>query len=571
MRNLIIGISFLILCDLTFQRCASISSPTGGPKDTIPPLLLESDPVNGTTNYQSQEFSLTFSEFVKADKIKQQLIITPRTENKYKTIVKKNTVTLKFEDPFEDSTTYNFNFADAVTDITESNPTINLSLAFSTGKYIDSLSIEGTVIDLFEQEEVKGYLVGLYPYSDSLDFFKDKPVYFTTTNDSGRYELNYIKSGIYKLLVFNDENSNITFDPESEEHGFIQDSIPLDSALIIDKSIATLLQNIKPITFINSRPTGPYVELKYNKTIDEYSIQPDFFHHSLTGESKEVIRLYKSDQVIVGDSLTIYANVSDSLGNLSNDTIKTAFIESNRKPSSFSYSLSGTTNYLTDDYTVLFEFNKPVSSVDTSSLLFVKDSTLTWDISPTFDWNHNRTKLLVNTHLTKQLLMDSLISLEPKDTTESTVEEKARPGKEAKPRPGFRNTNNRQVEFFAETSAFVSVENDSSSVQTLKIPTEESSSFGTVKITVSTDYTSFTVQLLNDQDKVAYSQKNNELITFPKVTPGKYAIRALIDNNDDGKWSAGNLLLNKIPEELYLHPEETSVRENWVLELEISF
>jgi len=571
MRNLIIGILILVICDLTFQRCASISNPTGGPKDTIPPILLESDPINGTTNYQSQEFKLTFSEFVKADKIKQQLIITPRTENTYKTIVKKNTVTLKFEDPFEDSTTYNFNFADAVTDITESNPVVNLSLAFSTGKFIDSLSIEGTVIDLFKQEKVEGYLVGLYPSTDSLDFFKDKPVYFTTTNDSGKYQLNYIKSGIYKVLVYNDENSNITFDPESEEHGFIQDSILLDSALVIDKSIATLLQNIKPITFINSRPTGPYIELKYNKTIDEYEIQPEFFNHSLTGESKEVIRIYKSDEVIVGDSLTFYTKVLDSLGNVSNDTIKTAFVESNRKPSTFNYTLSRTTDYLTDNYTVLFEFNKPISSVDTSLLLFKKDSTFTWSISPTFDWNHNRTRLLVNTNLTKKLLIDSLIALEPRDTTENTVEEKVRPGKEAKSRPGFRNTNNRQVEFFAEPNAFISVEKDSSSMQTLKIPTVESSSYGTVKITITTDYSNFTVQLLNEQDKVAYSQKNNTLITFPKVTPGKYTIRALIDNNNDGKWSVGNLLLNKIPEELYLHPEETSVRENWVLELEIAF
>ena len=68
-----------------------------------------------------------------------------------------------------------------------------------------------------------------------------------------------------------------------------------------------------------------------------------------------------------------------------------------------------------------------------------------------------------------------------------------------------------------------------------------------------------------------HASRNQKDLTFSKVTPGKYAIRALIDNNKDGKWSAGNLLLNTVPEDIYLHKEETAVRENWVLEIEISF
>lgn len=564
MRNLLTSILLIILVDLGFQRCANISNPTGGPRDTIPPILLESNPINGSTQFRQQEFSLTFSEFVKADKIQQQLIITPITENKYKTIIKKNTVILRFEEPFKDSTTYNFNFADAVTDITESNPAVNLSLAFSTGNYIDSLSIEGNVMDLFKQENVKGYLVGLYPSSDSLDFFKHKPTYFTTTNDSGKFKLNYLKSGIYKLLVFNDENRNITFDSETEPHGFIQDSIVLDSSRVFKRPIFTVLQDIKPIKFINSRPTGPYIELKYSKPIDQYEINPAFLNHSLTGESKDVIRIYKSELVTIGDSVQLISKVYDSLGNQTLDTIKTTFIESNRKPSEFSYSPKSNDSYLVDSLKLTVTFNKPISVFDTSKIYFKRDSTLRFAISPLLSWNSNRTKLTINTTNDRKFMLDTIKALIPKDTSQiEDTESRKRPDQKEKPLP--------PIELILDTATFISIENDTSLLQSLKIPLQESSSFGTVKLAVNTDHTSFNVQLLEGKDKVAHNSWNSKNISFPKVKPGKYSIRVLIDNNNDGKWSVGNLLLNTIPEEIYLHNEETAVRENWVLEIAISF
>lgn len=563
MRTLISLILFLLFIDLAFQRCANIASPSGGPRDTIPPVLIESNPLNGSIQYQDKEFTLKFSEFIKADKMQQQLIITPRTENKYKTTIKKNSVIITFEAPFDDSTTYNFNFADAVTDITENNPVVNLSLAFSTGDYIDSLSIGGNVIDLFEQKKVKGYLVGLYPSSDSLDYFKHKPMYFTTTNDSGDFKLRYLKSGIYNLLVFNDDNGNITFDPETEPHGFIQDSIVLDSSVMLAKPIATLLQNIKPIKFINSRPTGPYIELKYSKTIDKYQIKPSYLYHSLTGESKDIIRIYKTDKIAVRDSIEIYSTASDSLDNQTIDTIKTAFIESNRQPSEFTYSTSSSNTFLSDDFKLTLAFSKPVFTVDTTKMYFIKDSTFKQNITPLFSWNENHTKLTLNTRVENRQIVDTITSLLPKDTTRVASELKKRPGETKKSIP--------PITLMLDTAAFISIENDTSDLISLNVPLQESSAFGTVKLTIQTDKSSFNIQLIDGRKKVVYSSWNKKTLTFPKVKPGNYLIRALIDNNNDGKWSVGNLLLNTVPEELYLHKEETAVRENWLLEIAITF
>ena len=112
-------IIIILLSVTAFHRCANPGRPTGGPKDTIPPILINAIPVSGTTNFKDQIIELEFSEYINADKIQQELIITPKTDIRYKSIVKRNKLILKLDQALEDSTTYYFNFANGVTDITE--------------------------------------------------------------------------------------------------------------------------------------------------------------------------------------------------------------------------------------------------------------------------------------------------------------------------------------------------------------------------------------------------------------------------------------------------------------------
>jgi hypothetical protein len=53
-----------------------------------------------------------------------------------------------------------------------------LKLAFSTGTYLDSLSIEGTAYDLLKNVDSKEATVALYQL-DTFDIFKHKPIYVT--------------------------------------------------------------------------------------------------------------------------------------------------------------------------------------------------------------------------------------------------------------------------------------------------------------------------------------------------------------------------------------------------------
>lgn len=558
MKKLLFISLALIIADLLFESCANPSNPTGGEKDTIPPTLIHSIPVAGSTQFNETEILLEFSEYINADKLKQNLIITPKTDVKFKHLIKKNQLQIKFEQPFPDTTTFSLNFFDGVTDITEKNPSENLVIAFSTGTFIDSLSVKGQVMELMTQDKTKDFLVGLYPLSDSLDFLLDAPMYFTTTNDSGEFKMSYIKAGLYKLLAYQDENKNLILDPETEPHGFVSDTLNLRNDTL-SITIYTLLQNVKPIKIINNRPIGPYHEIKFSKQVESYEFQPDTIPNILVGDNKDVLRLYNPTQTSFGDSIEFHITASDSLNNTITDTLKVVFTKSNRKANKFTSNVKYPDKSLVDNPSYILNFSKPIRSFDSTLLSYRVDSTFNYkpEIISTF-WNHNRTALKLTTYVNKDSLYYWYEQALPKDTADADTLQANKPSTS-------KSSTNSPMLFFLEKAAFISIENDSSELLTVEHQSRPKEEFGLLTFNIITDKKSFWIQFLNKQDKVVYEKANDSKPTF-KVAPGTYNIRILIDSNQDGKWSYGNLIHNEEPEQVFLYPEEIVVRENWTYE-----
>ncbi|HEY9487914.1 MAG TPA: Ig-like domain-containing domain, partial [Chryseosolibacter sp.] len=203
--------------------CARQSSPTGGPKDTIPPVLVRSIPPNEAIHFNAKEIQLMFSEDVILNAPKEQLIVTPTIGKDYKLTYRKNTVTLQLEDPLEDSTTYTFNFRETVQDITEKNPVRNLTLAYSTGDYIDSLSIEGKIYDLLKGTEIKEASVGLHPENDTFNVLEHPAIYFTKTDKAGNFKISHLKPANYFVYAWEDKNRNLVVNSRSESYGFLSE------------------------------------------------------------------------------------------------------------------------------------------------------------------------------------------------------------------------------------------------------------------------------------------------------------------------------------------------------------
>ena len=47
-----------------FMGCAQIGAPSGGPKDTVAPILVKSIPNDKTINFKGNKITLSFNEYV---------------------------------------------------------------------------------------------------------------------------------------------------------------------------------------------------------------------------------------------------------------------------------------------------------------------------------------------------------------------------------------------------------------------------------------------------------------------------------------------------------------------------
>src|SRR5689334_6781977 len=163
---------FIILATIILlQQCAKQTAPTGGPKDAIPPQLVRSNPEKKGVNFKGNKIELTFDELVQLNNPREQLIITPSIGKKFEATAKKNKVTLELNSSLQENTTYNINFRESIQDLTEKNPA-KIKLAFSTGSYIDSLSVTGFATDVLTDLRVKNYTVALVQASDTFNIFK---------------------------------------------------------------------------------------------------------------------------------------------------------------------------------------------------------------------------------------------------------------------------------------------------------------------------------------------------------------------------------------------------------------
>ncbi|RZJ40963.1 MAG: hypothetical protein EOO19_14935, partial [Chryseobacterium sp.] len=186
-----------------------------------------------------------------------QLIISPPLKKITKIIpggMANKYLLIKWDDTLQANTTYNFNFGNAIVDNNESNALKYYNFAFSTGEKIDDLYISGELKTLIASNDKKAgetnLVVGLYQEKDSMDY-RQKPYYITRADDDGYFELNYLSPGKYRILAFEDTNSNSVFDAGKENVGFQKEGITLD------KSISGLNINLSP-----SRKAVKYGEMK---------------------------------------------------------------------------------------------------------------------------------------------------------------------------------------------------------------------------------------------------------------------------------------------------------------------
>lgn len=534
--------SFLLLLPLFILNCARQTAPTGGPKDTIPPVLIRSNPANGATQVKETSLNLIFNEAIALQNAKEQIIIIPTLGKEYEITAKKNQVNIKLNTQLQDSTTYSLTFRDAIVDITEKNKPANLKIAFSTGDYIDSISVSGTTSDLLLNKELKDVTIALYQ-SDTFNIFKHKPIYISQSNDKGKFSITNLKNGEYYIYAFTDKNRNLITDPKTESYAF------LNQKLALNRNIDTIkLQLIKldtrPLKLTSARPYNTYFNIKTSKQLTSYTLHSkgtQLLH--CFGEDNSIIKIYKTFQE---DSLEVNFTGIDSALNKIDTTIFAKFIDRKSTPESFTVTTKQSNlslNKSTLETTVTF--TKPIAHINFDSILFKIDSLNTITFTKQ-DCNIDT----INKTLTIIKKIDRAL-LEPKPNEKRTAQ-----------------TIHNQL--YYGKGALISIENDSSKAysENLKLLTPETT--GVIMITVQTSTPNYVVQLKDKTFNTIKSAVNTKSIRWEDIPPSDYQIILIIDEDANGNWSPGNKFLNKEPEKIVYYTNEKkspiiSLKPNWEL------
>ena len=429
---------------IAIGSCARRGAPTGGEKDTIPPVLIKTIPALETVNFNGNEIELQFDELIEARNLKQELIVTPPIEE-YDYYVNKNTLYIRLEQDLLDSTTYTFNFGEAIQDLSERNKAENAVVAFSTGSSIDSFQVSGKVRRLLTQLPVEEAVVALYNIDDTVDIFTGPPMYFDKTNEEGEYKIRYVKRGSYRIYAYTDVNSNLKAETNKESYGFVSDTIRLEnplgsssdsiastSAASVEVDLFLIRKNIQPLVLQSNRPNGKYYELKFNKGILNYGISVEqsdissatkdfmgklgantvdttrFLFHNLN-EERNVLRVYNT---IKQDSLRITLNVTDSTEQAIRDSVFfLQFVESRRKPEEFQNKFNVQSSQIEQSIDSRIAFNKPIVKVNTDSILLGYDTLFYLPINyeSAFVWSDELDEVQISIPIDQNQLLDSIL------------------------------------------------------------------------------------------------------------------------------------------------------------------
>lgn len=214
----------LVLGSMIFSHsCANTTTPpSGGPKDTIPPVITEIYPAIGQINVpvHKTQLELEFNEYVVV-KDPKSLYLSPPLEKSPKHKIRGKKVIVYFENDLDSNKTYTLDVTNAIGDNNEGNMFPGYTLVFSTGDRIDSMVVTGMVQDCNTLKPLKGATVMLYKdHADSALFLK-RPDAAVKTDEWGFFSMRNIQDTVYRMYAIIDENGNNMYEPETEKVAFI--------------------------------------------------------------------------------------------------------------------------------------------------------------------------------------------------------------------------------------------------------------------------------------------------------------------------------------------------------------
>lgn len=197
---------FLITKIVVLTGCANMIPPTGGDRDSLPPLLLKISPPDSSNNFNTKKVTFTFDEYIEQpQEMFKNLLVSPTPSNPPGVESKLRTLVVTIKDTLEPNTTYYYNFGDMIKDVNEGNVLHNFSYIFTTGNTLDTLQLSGKVL-LAETGGVDSTLfVMLFKSGIDSAVKNERSRYVARVDGKGNFRFLYLASGTYYIYVMDDK------------------------------------------------------------------------------------------------------------------------------------------------------------------------------------------------------------------------------------------------------------------------------------------------------------------------------------------------------------------------------
>ncbi len=556
-----VPVVFILATTIFSHSCANTTTPpSGGPKDTIPPIITAIYPGIGDVNIPSEktQLILEFNEYVVVKDAK-SLYLSPPQEKAPKYKIKGKSVVISFEEPLDSNRTYTLDVTNAIADNNEGNMYPGFTMVFSTGSEIDSMLVTGIVQDCNDLKPLKGATVMLYKdHADSAVFLK-RPDAAVKTDEWGFFCLRNVKDTVYRMYAIIDENNNNKYDPDAEKIAFI-DSLVKPVVVVNDTLFELKKFDMKDTLHCLERKTEYELNIFREKPSKQFIVNKERVGDRtayitfmapyaqidsiwIKGvEPKNLITQFN----ILQDSLEIWVNdpkeqadtfflnvkymKTDTLGMLNSEVEEFKLVNPNRKTIGKSsrkdikhedtiavFDLVAKSETV-EQYGFTMEFKYPVVETAFDSLIFSS-------INPKQEENIGKYTVEQDSlNLRKYIIRPT---------------EKLLPGYEYKLKVPHR--------MFKDINGFY---NDSTELK-LSLPNDDKLS--TMNLNLSNVNNKYIVDLLDEGRKNvlrSYIIDKDQILVFPYLNAGKYSIRITEDINRNGIVDTGNLLEHKQPEKV---------------------
>lgn len=594
--------------------CARMSAPTGGPKDEDPPVPLSSKPANYSTNFKGNKFIVEFNEFTTLSNVRQELLVSPPVPEKPDVKQRGKSLVVKINNELKDSTTYNFNFYNAIKDLNEGNELKNFQFEFSTGPEFDSIYLGGIMHDAYDYSVDAGWYVMLYENFHDTIPRTTLPNYVAKTDKEGYFFISNLKKKPYYIFGLLDMNNNMLFDLPNEriafidssfspgftEHTFVdtiqviesvsddyKDTVFVDS-LLYHTEMVTTIADIRLFMFEEEfeqqffkslyRNEREQVIFSFNNNLKEnFSIKPLldtvyankwFFEEALNDKDSMVYWL--TDSVLYNkDSLLFEVNYTMKDSNY-NDYIKTdtliAFYADKTDDKKGGGKDGGKSKKSGRRLNLNLLGDKEEEETKEDTVIPPSKLTFSHNAKDPFELN-KAVELIAKYPIAK--VNENLIEFNKIDDDTLPVRFEFLQDKEElrKYYLEFDKDEEEQFQILIPAGTFTDIYGNINDTLKYKFKTRGLDYYSTITLDIIDVKQQSFVQLLNEKKEVLQEKQINSDTTllFDYLAPAKYSFRLYYDANNNGKWDTGNYKELQQAERVFYYPffpEPLEVKSN---------